>query len=55
MASTSGADTKRELSRARGETVSWRQFRDEISDGSSSVRSRRIVAGGGSESDDRVA
>jgi hypothetical protein len=32
LASTRGAETKRELSRARGETRSWRQFREDISD-----------------------
>jgi hypothetical protein len=38
LASTSGAETKRELSRARGETRSWRQLREDMSDEDSGAR-----------------
>jgi hypothetical protein len=53
LASTSGAETKRELRRARGETVSWRQLREEMSDELRGAR-RAMVRGGGRESDDWV-
>lgn len=53
LASTSGAETKRELSSARGETVSWRQLSEERSEELRGARSRRgKVRGAGRESDD---
>jgi hypothetical protein len=38
LASTRGAETKRELRRARGETVSWRRLRDDMSEVLSGAR-----------------